>query len=149
MAFQRLLVIANDTISGESLHRHIHELTDEGGHVIVVAPALASRVKYTFSDIDRPREEARARVDASLWMLREHGVEAEGHVGDTDPVLAFEDAVTLFAPDAVLIATHPAGRENWLEQHEVEKIRQRTELPVEHVVVDVRAAQAEQRIASF
>jgi Zn-finger nucleic acid-binding protein len=48
----------------------------------------------------------------------------------------------------VLISTHPEGRSNWLERGEVEKIRAKTELPVEHVVVDLQARSAEQQLSS-
>ncbi|MFT4050567.1 MAG: hypothetical protein QM648_12125, partial [Solirubrobacterales bacterium] len=64
MAFKRLLVIANETIAGAALHDHIRELTADGGRVIIVAPALSSRLKYVFSDVDGPREQARRRLDS-------------------------------------------------------------------------------------
>lgn len=147
MAFQRLLVIANKTVAGETLHEHIRELTEGGGEVIVVAPALGSRMKYIFSDIDGPRAQARERVDTSVDLLGADGIDASGHVGDMDPVRAFEDSVAMFRPDAVLVATHPHGREHWKEVHEVERIRRRTDLPVEQVVIDLPAAEAESRLS--
>ncbi|MGH2959519.1 MAG: hypothetical protein ACRDKE_07920, partial [Solirubrobacterales bacterium] len=93
MAYQRLLVIANETIAGKGLHDHIRELTADGGRVIIIAPALSSRLKYVFSDVDQPREEAHERLIASIELLRESGIDAEGEVGDPNPVRAFEDAV--------------------------------------------------------
>lgn len=148
MAFNRLLVIANETIAGAALHDHIREITAEGGRVIIVAPALSSRLKYVFSDVDGPREAAQERLDASIELLRGSGIDAEGEVGDANPVRAFEDAVSIYEPDGVLISTHPEGRSNWLERGEVEKIRAKTDLPVEHVVVDLAAQEAEQRVSS-
>lgn len=139
MKFNRLLVIANETIAGTDLHDHIRAITAEGGRVIVVAPALASRLKYVMSDVDGPREEARARLDRSIELLRASGINAEGDVGDSNPVRAFEDSVAIFDPDGVLVSTHPEGRSHWLERGEVEKIRNKTDLPVEHVVVDLEA----------
>ena len=62
MAYQRLLVIANETIAGKGLHNHIRELTADGGRVIIIAPALSSRLKYVFSDVDEPRAEAQERL---------------------------------------------------------------------------------------
>lgn len=139
MAFDRLLVIANETIAGDDLHREIRELTNPGGRVIVVAPALSSRLKYILSDVDGPRQEAQKRLDTSLELLNRSGVDAEGMIGDSNPVRAFEDAVAIYEPDGVLVSTHPMGRSNWLERGEVEKIRSKTNLPVEHVVVDLSA----------
>lgn len=146
MAYQRLLVIANETIAGAGLHSQIREMTSDGGRVIIVAPALSSRLKYVFSDVDEPREQARARLDASVEALRKSGIDAEGEVGDANPVRAFEDAVAVYDPDAVLVSTHPEGRSHWLERNEVEKIRSKTDLPVEHVVVDITEHLSEEHL---
>lgn len=148
MAYQRLLVIANETIDGAALQEHIHELVGDEGHVILVAPALSSRLKYVFSDVDEPRKHARVLLDESIDHLRENGISAEAHIGDANPVLAFEDAVALHQPDAVLVATHPAMRMHWIEQHEVERIRAKTELPVEHAEIDAPAFHAERQLST-
>jgi hypothetical protein len=37
----------------------------------------------------------------------------------------------------VIISTHPVGRSNWLERGVVERARERFEIPVIHVVVDL------------
>lgn len=147
MAYQRLLVIANETIAGKGLHNHIRELTADGGRVIIIAPALSSRLEYVFSDVDKPREEAQKRLDASIALLHESGIDAEGEVGDASPVRAFEDAVSIYEPDGVLVSTHPEGRSNWIEKGIVEKIRAKTELPVEHVVVDISADVREEQLS--
>lgn len=142
MKFERILVIANETIAGADLHTQIAAMVADGGSVVVVAPALSSRLKYAFSDVDGPREEARERLDDSLALLSMAGIRAEGEIGDANPVRAFEDAVAIHEPDAVIVSTHPEGRSNWLEEGVVGKIRDRTELPVTHVVVDSATAAA-------
>jgi hypothetical protein len=148
MAYQRLLVIANETIAGAGLHNHIRELTADGGRVIIIAPALSSRLKYVFSDVDEPRAEAQERLDASIELLHGSGILAEGDVGDANPVRAFEDAVTIYEPDGVLVSTHPEGRSNWIEKGVVEKIKGKTDLPVEHVVVDIGASAATEHLST-
>lgn len=147
MAYQRLLVIANETIAGKSLHKHIRELTADGGRVIIVAPALSSRLQYVFSDVDEPRAEAQERLDASIALLHESAIDAEGEVGDANPVRAFEDAVTIYEPDGVLVSTHPEGRSNWIEKGVVEKIQGKTALPVEHVVVDISIVEPQEQLS--
>ncbi len=42
-----------------------------------------------------------------------------------------------FHPDEVVISTHPEGRSNWLERGVVAAVRERFDLPVRHVVVDL------------
>ena len=53
-----------------------------------------------------------------------------------------DDSFRTFAPDELIISTHPVGRSNWLERDVVGKARERFALPVTHVVVDLDAAQA-------
>lgn len=148
MKFDRILVVANETIAGVDLHRQIADMASEGAEVTVVAPALSSRLKYAFSDVDGPREEAQQRLDSSIALMARSGIKASGEVGDANPVRAFEDAVALFEPEAVVVSTHPEGRSNWLEADVVEKIRSRTDLPVTHVVVDLERAEPQPAKAS-
>jgi GABA permease len=56
-----------------------------------------------------------------------------------------EDALRLFPADEVMISTHPPGRSNWLEHDVVDRARERFDLPVTHVVVDLAGEQAAAR----
>ena len=53
--------------------------------------------------------------------MRAAGLDARGEVGDGDPLQAIEDALRTFAPDELVISTHPEGRSNWLERDVVER----------------------------
>ena len=48
--------------------------------------------------------------------MHDAGIEARGQIGDSDPLLAIEDGIRIFAPDELIISTHPEGRSNWLER---------------------------------
>ena len=97
---RRLIVVANQTLIGASLHREIRKrLAGADGVVRVVAPALNSRLRHWVSDADGALAEARARLDASLEALRAAGIQATGDVGDDDPVQALEDALRTFEAD--------------------------------------------------
>ncbi len=136
---RRILVIANETVGGDTLIGDIRrrsEGVDE--HVLVVAPALNSHVRHWTSDEDGARAEARERLDESVAQLQAAGVNVEGRVGDDDPLQAIEDALRTFGADEILISTHPEGRSNWLERGVVESARLRFTPPVTHVVTDVR-----------
>jgi hypothetical protein len=146
---KQILVLANETLAGDELRAKISELVRIGHHdVHVTVPALSSRFRYFMSDVDGPRSEARARLDASLVMLEEMGVQATGSVGDADPVRAFRDITVMFVPDHIVISTHPPGRSNWLEKNVVERVRELANVPVDHVVVDLEAAHAAARHAT-
>ena len=137
---RRILVIANETVGGEEL-RSILRSKAEGvrERILVVCPALNSAVRTWASDEDGARAAAQARLDASLARLREDGVHASGEVGDGDPLQAMEDALRTFGADEIVISTHPPGRSHWLERNIVGNARERFDVPITHVVVDLEA----------
>jgi GABA permease len=136
----RILVVANETVGGPELLSEIRERSrGHAARVLVVTPALNSPLRHWVSDEDDARAAAQARLDESLASMRAAGVDAAGEVGDGDPTLAIEDAVRTFQPDELIISTHPAGRSNWLERGVVEKARERFDVRVTHVVVDLLA----------
>jgi hypothetical protein len=137
---QRVLVVANETVGGEELMAELGEMALEGPTLFyVVAPALNSRLKTWTSDEDPAREAAQRRLDATLRRLRDVGVEAEGAIGDVDPLVAVDDAVRTFRPTEIVVSTHPEGRSNWLERGVVSALRDRYDVDVNHVVVDLEA----------
>jgi hypothetical protein len=133
----RILVVANETVGGRELLDCVRTRAEShDARVLVVCPALNSPLRHWASDEDAARAAAQQRLDASLAAMREEGVEAEGEIGDGDPIQAVEDALRTFQPDELIVSTHPPGRSHWLERGAVDKIRDRFELPVTHVVVD-------------
>jgi hypothetical protein len=110
--------------------------------VLVVAPALTSRLRYWMSDEDAGIAAAERRLAASLERCGAAGVPARGALGDADPLQALDDALRSFAADEVIIATSPPERSNWLERGLVSQARARFELPITHVVVDAARDEA-------
>jgi hypothetical protein len=137
----RLLVVANETVQGEALLNEIRDrCRDRKCEVMVVTPALAaSRASHWASDIDEAIELARQRMELSLIEIRQLGLKARGEIGDSDPNVAIEDALRVFPADEILISTHPPNRSRWLEHGVVDKARERIDLPIAHVVVDLSA----------
>jgi len=137
---RRILVIANETVGGEELLAILRRKA-EGvqEHVLVVCPALNSQVRTWASDEDGARVAAQRRLDASLARLATDGIKAEGVVGDGDPLQAIEDALRTFGADEIVISTHPEGRSHWLERDVVGSARDRFDVPITHVVVDLGA----------
>jgi GABA permease len=133
----RLLVIANETVATRDVQWLVGErAAGDGTDVLVVAPALSGRLAYWASDDARSRRAAEARLQRCLETLRAAGIEAEGAVGDADPLLALGDALALFPADEVVIATHPPGRSSWLERRVVARARARFHAPIHHLVVE-------------
>ena len=135
---RRILVVANETVGGEPLLQRVKQLASQGNtRVLVVSPALNTRLRHLASDEDPARAQARERLDRSLAELERNGVQASGEVGDGDPLQAIEDALRTFGADEIVISTHPEGRSNWLERGVVTNARERYAVPIHHVVVDL------------
>jgi hypothetical protein len=141
---RRILVIANETVRGQTLRRCIQKRA-EGvqEEILVVVPALNSPVRHWASDEDEARAKAQERLHASLARLRDDGINARGEVGDSEPLQAIEDALRTFGADEVIISTHPEGRSNWLERGVVSAARERFAVPITHVVVDIESEREE------
>ena len=135
----RVLVVANETVGGAALLSTLEQLAQAKTELLVIAPALASRVRHWTSDVDGARADAERRLQASVARLEASGLEVRGEIGDEDPLVAIEDALRTFGADAIVISTHPEGRSNWLKQNVVDRARERFALPVTHVVVDIAA----------
>jgi Universal stress protein family len=139
---RRILVISNETVSGTVLHEAIRfRARNVGGEVLVVVPALRSRMRNWMSDADGARHAAEERLARSLERLTAAGIHARGQIGDGDPLQAIADALELFAADEIVIATHPEGRSHWLARDVVARARGRFDQPVFHVVVDLEQQQ--------
>jgi hypothetical protein len=139
----RLLVVANETVEGDELLETIRgRVQERPADIYVVSPALNSKLRHWTSDEDGARDAAHARLDRSLARLEAVGLDARGDVGDADPLQAVEDALRVFGADEIVVSTHPEGRSHWLERGVVDAVRERFEVPVTHVVVDLERAQA-------
>jgi hypothetical protein len=133
----RLLVIANTTCAGSDLFREIRERARETEtEVLIVAPALSSRLHYWVSDEDAGTKEAQQRLATSVERCEAVGIPVRGALGDADPLAATDDAVRTFHPDEIIIATHPTAEANWLENGLVVQARARFNVPVTHIEVD-------------
>ena len=72
--------------------------------VLVIAPALNSRLRRWLSDEDEARRLAGERAEATVVRLERRGLHAHGQIGDADPLQAIADALPVFAADEIVIA---------------------------------------------
>jgi GABA permease len=137
-AAERILVIANETVTSPLVREVIRKRVSDAGRaeVAVVAPALNSRFRHWLSDSDEASRKADERLRGCLGALADDGLRIRGWIGDADPLQAIDDALHFFAADLLVIATHPEDRSNWLARALVERARTRYRLPIVHIVVD-------------
>ena len=132
----RILVISNRTCECPAVIDEIEQRARAviEASVMLVAPAVNSRLRHMVSDTDAALADARQRVDNAVGELSARGVAAEGGVGDADPFQAIEDALAVFAANELIVATHPPEKSHWLERNLLIRISECYALPVTHVV---------------
>ena len=120
----RILVVANETVGGRTLLRDAQARGRPAPRGVRRLSGSEHRGQALDNDETGPsgRQE---RLDKSLTAIRGAGLDATGEIGDDDPLQAIEDALRTFAPDEIIISTHPEGRSNWLERGIVENARER------------------------
>jgi hypothetical protein len=134
---KEVLVVANRTLGGAKLLQAVRERVAEGDvRFRLVVPQSKPSAGLVIYD-EAVRESAQARVDLALSLVAGENIDATGEVGDADPFLATMDAVAARRPDEILISTHPAVSSGWLRRDLIERIRNASGLPVEHIVVDI------------
>ena len=89
---ERILLVANRTCPCHELHEILERRGGPGARVVIVAPALNGRLAHAVSDTDGAVADARARLATAVEHLRDAGIEAEGIVGDSNPLVAIENA---------------------------------------------------------
>jgi hypothetical protein len=131
-----VLVVANETIGGRPLLDAVRrEAGKEDTRFVLVVPQTRPRAGYVIYD-EMVFDAAQARVDLAVGFIRSEGIEAVGEVGDLDPYAATMDAVREYEPDAIIISTYPEARSGWQRRDLIERVRQASRLPVEHVIAD-------------
>jgi len=144
-----ILVVANETVAGKGLIEALKSRAADGADLItVLAPISHPHQGYVVYE-DTRRAAAGRRLDRTLKALREAGITAHGLVVETDPAEAVQDAIAMLdpKPTEIVVSTHPKEQSGWLRRKVIDRIRDVAKgLPVEHVVVDLKAEGGEANV---
>ena len=133
----KILALVSEPVSGDVLKSAVGIDEAEDAEVLVIAPALNdSKVRFWASDPDGSIERAADVAEESAERMEEQGVDAVGQTGESDPLLALQDALTTFEADEIVLCTRPGGELNWLEEGVVDEVRERFDRPVRHIEID-------------
>jgi len=133
----KILALVSEPVSGDVLKSAVGIEEAEDAEVLVIAPALnESKVRFWASDPDGSIERAGDVAVESVERMEEEGVDAVGETGESDPLLALQDALTTFEADEIVLCTRPGGDLNWLEEGVVDEVRARFDRPVRHIEID-------------
>lgn len=98
-----LILFLNEVAGGRKLLQATLERADEASYVVVAAPQNQPTVGQLFSP-EEAAEAARTRVEVTLAVLDEFGIEAVGEVLDPASDLALGDVIRSHRPSEVLLS---------------------------------------------
>jgi hypothetical protein len=134
---QPLLVFLNEVAGGRKLLQAVRERQEQVSGVVVAAPQNQPSVGQLI-DTGEIREAARARVEVTMSLLSEFGIESVGEVLDPEPSLALDDAVRAHQPGEVLLSCLYDTRFGFMRRNLVEWARDRVEPEVKLTHIPVR-----------
>lgn len=137
----RVLVLANETVGAGELLDELKAIDAAGrAEYFVCVPANpvdTGQAEHTGAVWvwEETVKAAQMRLDTTLTTMREHGLHADGQLGDHRPMTALAAAATEFDPDRIVICTHPEVHSAWLRQDVVQRARKAyPAIPVRHIV---------------
>jgi hypothetical protein len=132
-----LLVFLNEVAGGRKLLGAVRERAEGVPFVAVAAPQNQPEVGQ-LTDPGQLYEAACARVEVTMSVLSEFGIESVGEVMDREPSLALDDAVRAHEPGEVLLSCLPETRFGFMRKDLVEWARARFEPDVAVTHIPVR-----------
>jgi hypothetical protein len=117
------LVVANVTATSDELIEALKSRAPASFTLIIPATPFGGG-----------REAATATLEKALEQLRAADLEAEGSVGNADPILAVTDVWDPKKYDEIIVSTLPMRFSKWLHAGLPERIGKLTDAPVTHIV---------------
>jgi hypothetical protein len=131
----KLLVLATDPISPDDVRNALPEDNLEGAEVLVVSPAVnESPVAFWVSDSDEAIADAESTAEQTAGALRERGVQARATTGDSEPLIALQDALATYPADRVVVFAREDEGARYREDDVLGEAQRRFGVPVTEVV---------------
>jgi hypothetical protein len=131
----KLLVLTAEPVDADMLRATLGDEV-EGAEVLVVSPATnQSKVAFWVSDPDEAIAEAEEAQTETVERLEEGGVDAAGDTGESEPVVAIQDALATFPADRIVVFSHPEGDRDYREDEGLADAEQRFGVPVTHALI--------------
>ncbi len=115
----KVLVLTAEKLSADRLRRALGEHDPSAVEVLIVAPALQeSGLKFWVSDADAAIARADEVQRESVAAVDGTEMAASGDTGESDPMLAIEDALQTFPADRIVLVEsdgedHHRGEIGW------------------------------------
>jgi hypothetical protein len=128
---KNVLVVANQTVLSEELLAKIRARAAQGPvSFLIISPQGEGEGSY---------DDAEKRLLRAVGRLRGEGLDVHGQISHPDPYSAVLQTLEDERVDEIIVSTFPNERSGWMRRNLVERLRNDTKLPVEHVQSDVPA----------
>jgi hypothetical protein len=123
-----VLVVANQTVLGAPLLDKVRERAQKSpASFLIISPQGESEGSF---------EAAERRLLRAVSLLRGEGLDVHGQIWHPDPFSAVIQTMEDERVDELIVSTFPDARSGWLRRNLLERLRDETKLPIEHVTVD-------------
>jgi sirohydrochlorin ferrochelatase len=123
---KQVLVVANVTAASEELLSALQQRADQ--------EAVAFTLIVPATPTGGGRTAAQEKVEDAVARLQAAGLEADGSVGDGDPMIAVTEAWDPKRYDEIVISTLPSSMSKWLQADLPHRVERVTGAPVQHIV---------------
>ncbi len=145
----KCLVVANQTLCGDRLMGEVRRrMAAEPSSFYVVAPNTGpddiirlpgEQPPSPFATAESESQHratltAQSRLHQALAQLRAEGADAQGSLGDADPLTAIADVLAQQQIDEIIISTLPTGISRWLGMDLPHRAERKFNLPVTTVI---------------
>jgi hypothetical protein len=130
----KLLVLATEPVDADRVRAALPGDELDGAEVLVVSPAVnESAVAFWMSDSDEAIAEAESTAERTAAQLRESGANARSTTGESEPLLALQDALATFPADRVLVFVRGDDAARYREDDVIGEAERRFGVPVTEV----------------
>lgn len=126
-----LLVLAPEPVDADTVREALPGDDLSGAKILYVSPALnESKLAFWVSDSDEAIAEAGERAAETEKALTDDGLQATGVTGESEPLLALQDALATFPADQILVFVRPGDEQRYREDDVVGEAQRRFGVPV-------------------
>ena len=122
-----VLVLANETVVSDELLQRIRDRAAQSPARFVLVLPQSDATRSEHPDAER-------RLRRALGELRGAGIEAHGWVAHPDPFEAAMQEIQEERIDEIIVSTFGPERSGWLRKDLIQRLKEETRLPVDHVM---------------
>ena len=131
---RKILALVSEPVSGDALRSALGEGADQA-EVMVVAPAFDKKTRFWTSDSDEAIARAESTAAQTAEALAREGARTKAVPGESEPLLALQDALARYPADRVLVFARADESARYREDDVCGEAERRFGVPVTEVAL--------------